>query len=87
MSSNKIILGVVFGLLVLGIGSFSYNDAFAALDSKGTEFLIAFQANALPGSATLQLHITGDSATQATVNYPANNPTFISTILILRVRF
>ena len=78
MRSNKLIIGVVFGLLVLGIGSYSITDAFAALDSKGTEFLIAYQANNA-GGGSLQVHITGDIATTATINYPANNPTFTTT--------
>jgi len=76
---NRLILGVVFGLLVLSIGSFSTQDAFAALDSKGTDFLIAFQTNAFE-DGTQQLHITSDFVTQATVNYPVNNPTFTATV-------
>jgi hypothetical protein len=78
--SNKIMLGLVFGLLVLGIGSFSIPDAFAALDSKGTEFLIAFQENFSGTRGALQVHISGDVSTQATITYPSNNPTFSTTV-------
>ena len=80
MGNSKIILGIAFGLLVLSIGSFSTMDAYAALDSKGTEFLIAFLDNVLFN--TLQLQMTSDVSTQATINWPAINPTFTTTVAV-----
>ncbi|MGF1765386.1 IgGFc-binding protein [Aliivibrio kagoshimensis] len=46
----------------------------ASLDNKGTEFIIAF----LPQISTpnIELHLTGDIATDVTINYPMNSPTF-----------
>lgn len=54
--------------------------AFAAvLDNKGKDFLVAFLPNEL-GAATIQLHLTSDVATSVTVQYPANFPTFTTTV-------
>ena len=57
MRSNKLILGVVFGLLVLSIGTFSITDAFGAIDSKGKEFVITFNPNNGNRANNVQLHI------------------------------
>jgi hypothetical protein len=78
MRSNKLVLGVVFGLLVLGLGTQSFTDAFAALDSKGKEFILTFLPQISTGK--VQLHLTSDSPTTATVNYPVNSPTFTTTV-------
>jgi hypothetical protein len=45
------------------------------LDNKGRDFLMAFQPNNY-GGQTVQLHLTGDVATNVTVEYPATDPSF-----------
>jgi hypothetical protein len=52
------------------------------LDNKGRDFLMAFLPNYV-GAGTIQLHLTGDVATDVTVEYPAVNPTFSQTVAIV----
>jgi hypothetical protein len=49
------------------------------LDNKGREFILAFLLN-FDGAATLELHLTSDFSTEATVEYPVNDPTFVTTV-------
>lgn len=51
----------------------------AALDNKGTDFIMAFNQN-YDNDVTIELHLTSDVATQVTVNYPVNLPTFTTTV-------
>lgn len=82
MNGIKIVLFSILVLVTLSTGTFSFNDAFAALDSKGTEFLIALQPNLSGSNFKTQLHLASDSSTQVTVNYPVNNPIFTSTVQV-----
>lgn len=50
------------------------------LDNSGTEFLCGFLQNYT--TATLELHLTSETATNVTVNYPVNSPTFTSTVAL-----
>ncbi len=52
--------------------------AHAALDNKGKDFIFTF----LPGNGggTVELHLTSDVATNVTVQYPVNSPTFNTTV-------
>jgi hypothetical protein len=48
------------------------------LDNKGREFLMAFIPNGVtptPPATGVELHLTGDTATTVTIEYPALNPT------------
>ncbi|MCF6148554.1 MAG: hypothetical protein E3K37_07840 [Candidatus Kuenenia sp.] len=68
---------VIAALLFLG-----NSTARAALDNKGTDFIMAFMPN-LDASITLELHLTGDVATDVTVDYPVDSPTFTTTVGIV----
>ncbi len=54
---------------------------FADLDNSGTSFVIGFTPN-YPGyyGENVDLHITSDTATEATINYPAISPIFTTTV-------
>jgi len=51
------------------------------LDNKGLEFFLPFLPN-FDASNTNQLHLTGDLATNVTVEYPVNSPTFSTTVAV-----
>ncbi len=55
--------------------------SLAAVDNKGTEFIIAYNPN-FDSSVTIEMHITSDVATSVVVNYPMNNPTFTDTVAV-----
>lgn len=52
-----------------------------SLDNKGRDFIIAFLPNF--SGATLELHLTADEATDVTVEYPYNSPSFTTTVPVL----
>ncbi len=66
---------ILIGLLTLFIGT-----AHAALDNKGTDFILSF----LPqlSAPNIELHLTSDVATSVTVEYPVNAPTFSTTVAV-----
>jgi len=51
---------------------------YAALDNKGTDFILSF----LPQLSTsnIELHLTSDVATNVTIEYPVNSPSFSTTV-------
>ena len=53
--------------------------AMASLDNKGTEFIMSFIPN-FDNTAILELHLTSEVATDVTVEYPVNSPTFTTTV-------
>ncbi|MGH1363750.1 MAG: FlgD immunoglobulin-like domain containing protein [Calditrichia bacterium] len=56
-------------------------SAFAQnLDNQGKEFFMAFLPNLL--TPTIEIHLTSSSTTNVTVEYPANAPTFSSTVSV-----
>jgi hypothetical protein len=63
-------------ILLLGSPAFSQN-----LDSAGTEFLCGFMDN-IGGASNVELHLTTQSSTMVTVDYPANAPTFTATVAV-----
>ena len=76
----------LFVLMMMGVMVFMpFTQAFAALDNKGTDFIVVFNPNTLGGAQTnqVQLQLTGDVATNVTVNYPVNTPTFTATVAIV----
>jgi len=68
-------------MAVLALFALTSGAAYAALDNKGTDFILAFNPNYSTGN--IELHLTGDIATTATVNYPVNAPTFTATVGIV----
>jgi hypothetical protein len=51
------------------------------IDNKGREFFLGFLANPL-AAATAQIHLTSDVPTSATIQYPANAPSFSQTVTV-----
>ncbi|WP_370244022.1 hypothetical protein [Alteromonas abrolhosensis] len=45
------------------------------VDNKGTEFILAFTPN-FDNIGSVEIHLTSESTTDVTLNYPMNNPTF-----------
>ena len=50
-------------------------------DYSGNEFLLPFNPNSIV-PATLELHLTSRTETFVTVEYPVNNPSFTTTVLV-----
>ena len=78
MRNNIIVYMIIFGLIVFSMGSI-VEDALAAVDSKGKEFIITFIPN-YSGSAKIQLHISSETTATVDVKYPVNSPTFTKTV-------
>lgn len=55
------------------------STAGAALDNKGTDFIVSFMPN-YTGPVDIELHLTADAPTSVTVDYPVNSPTFTTTV-------
>jgi hypothetical protein len=72
------VAALLAALLAATFGAGSAALAANDLDNKGTEFLMAFLPNL--GAPTVELHLTADSPTQVTVEYPANSPTSIQVV-------
>lgn len=72
---SSIISLVFIMLLAMTVSTAS----FAVLDNKGTDFILAFNPN-FDAANTVELHLTGDMATNVTVEYPVNSPTFTTTV-------
>lgn len=56
------------------------SSGFAALDNKGTDFILGFLPN--QSSPNVELHLTSDVPTQVLVEYPVNSPTFTQTVTV-----
>lgn len=82
MSKNRLICSVAMIFFVMLFTPIK--TSFAALDNKGTDFIVAFNPNTLGGSQAnqVQLHLTGEVVTTVTINYPVNSPTFTTTATI-----
>lgn len=52
----------------------------AAIDNKGTEFFVSFNRNYTAPS--VEMHLTADVATNVTLEYPVNSPTFTTTVAV-----
>ncbi len=52
-----------------------------AIDNSGPEFILGFLPNYF-GTSTIELHLTSDVATNVTVEYPVNSPTFTQTVAV-----
>ena len=67
----------LLSVVVLSISSAS----LAAVDNKGTEFIIAYNPN-FDAGVTIEMHLTSDVATSVDINYPMNAPTFTDTVAV-----
>ena len=76
---RKINITLIF-LLALGISVAPHVQA-QIRDNAGKEFFMGFLPNLNPPST--ELHLTGDVATDVTVEYPVNSPTFSTTVSIV----
>jgi len=68
---------MIFGMLLL----MPVTPTLAALDHKGTDFILGFLPNLATQNAT-ELHLISDVATSVTVEYPVNTPIFTSTVAV-----
>lgn len=73
-------LGTIWLALLL-VFLLTANSAFAALDNKGTDFILGFLPNADLAN-TVELHLTSDTSTNVTVQYPVNSPSFNTTVAV-----
>lgn len=60
--------------------SLACSASYAALDNKGTEFILPFLPNYGGTATVIQLHLTAETATDVLVEYPVNAPTFTTTV-------
>ncbi|MEP7706621.1 IgGFc-binding protein [Paraglaciecola sp. 25GB23A] len=67
----------LLSVFVLTISSAS----LAAVDNKGTEFIIAYNPN-FDTAVTIEMHLTSDVVTSVDINYPMNAPTFTDTVVV-----
>ncbi len=67
-------LQILFMLLILPV-----TPAWAALDNKGTDFILGLLPN-INAQNTIELHLISEVSTSVTVEYPVNAPTFTSTV-------
>lgn len=70
----------ILSAVLIAVSLFAFVPAQAALDNKGTDFIMTF----LPGlnNPTIELHLTSDAPTMVTVDYPVNSPTFTTTVAV-----
>lgn len=53
------------------------------LDNEGTEFLCGFLPNAFTGAGLqVELHLTGQTASSVTIEYPSGAPTFTTNVMV-----
>lgn len=71
------LISILGAVLVLGFT----NNSVASLDNKGTDFILGFLPN-YSGTGNVELHLTSEVATDVTVNYPVNSPTFTTTVAV-----
>lgn len=72
----------IYGIALLSVSVLITSSAsLAAVDNKGTEFIIAFNPN-FDSSVTIEMHLTSDVATSVEINYPMNSPTFNDTVAV-----
>ncbi|MDZ4785477.1 MAG: IgGFc-binding protein [bacterium] len=77
--SKAITLGVLFGGTLLGSTAVQAD----VLDNKGKDFIVSFLDNYLPNTPVIEIHLTADVATDVTVEYPVNNPTFSEVVNVV----
>ena len=69
---------LLLALFLLALPSFTLAQV---VDNKGTDFYMGFMPNTLGiGAPSIEVHLTADVATNVTVQYPVNAPTFDTTV-------
>ena len=63
---------------IVMLGLTGIQSARAELDNQGKEFLMLFLPNI--SEPAIEVHLTSEVATQVTVEYPVNSPTFSTTV-------
>jgi len=79
MRSIGICCRLLVGASLLFTFGFSSTANAEALDNKGRDFIFAFMPNYY-GEAFVEVHLSSDVATNVTVEYPVNSPTFTTTV-------
>jgi hypothetical protein len=68
-------------LTLLALAALAPAPALAqGIDNKGVDFLFAFMSN--NGTGGTEVHLTADTATQVTVRYPSEAPTFTQNVMV-----
>lgn len=83
MKSELLSLAWLPGYFWLPLAAFvlSLAQPVSALqDNKGTEFIFSFTPNYNSSDLDIEVHLTADAATEVTVEYPVNSPTFTTTV-------
>lgn len=81
-SRRKLIsLCAIFFLAVFSI--FTSTHIYSAVDNKGTEFIVPFLPNFNQNATSIQLHLAADTATTVDIQYPMNEPTFITSVNVV----
>ncbi len=52
------------------------------IDNKGDDFITSFNPNPIDGPPIVEIHLTADTPTNVTVQYPVNTPTFNTTVAV-----
>lgn len=79
----KTTLRLCIFLFITALALHAPQQVFADLDNKGTSFIIGFTPNYPSYSGyKVALHLTSEVATEATINYPVNSPTFTTTVAV-----
>lgn len=72
---------IIYQLLLLAGLLLTAIDGHAALDNKGTEFILQWLNNYF-GGGSYELHLSSDVTTDVTIQYPVNSPTFTQTVTV-----
>ena len=73
-----------FQLLFLMVSALFLIPAQAQnLDNKGSDFIVAFNPNLSGSGYTTELQLSSDAATEVTIDYPVNAPSFTTTVSVL----
>lgn len=72
----------VLQFFVVAVFFLFQNANLKALDNSGSEFILAFLPNYNGNTGRVQLHLTSSVATNVTVEYPVNSPTFTQTVAV-----
>jgi len=81
MNSLRKTGALAWALVALLVVASATMPAGAALDNKGTDFILSFTPN-YAQDGVRQLHLASDVATSVTVEYPVNLPTFTTTVAV-----
>ncbi|SYZ72449.1 conserved exported hypothetical protein [Candidatus Zixiibacteriota bacterium] len=76
---TKTLAVLLLAVISLG-GSLALGQGTETLDNKGREFILTFLPNYTSGST--ELHLTSDVATDVTIEWPMNAPTFTTTVAV-----